>query len=63
MFGAGHTKQCRDNNVNNDGIDLDGCRDVLVEHCRIKSGDDGVCLKSTGDHPYPNNVIRQDQSK
>ena len=33
-------------NVNNDGIDLDGCSDVFIEGCHISSGDDAICLKS-----------------
>jgi polygalacturonase len=32
---------------NNDGFDLDGCRNVLIEKCTIFSGDDGICPKST----------------
>ncbi len=32
-------------NYNNDGLDIDGCRDVVVRHCRISSGDDGLCFK------------------
>lgn len=31
-----------------DGIDLNGCRHVLVEDCRIVTGDDAVCLKNIG---------------
>lgn len=31
---------------NNDGIDVDSCRNVLVEHCRFDTGDDCVVLKS-----------------
>lgn len=34
-------------NANNDGIDIDSCRNVRVENCRIDSGDDAICLKST----------------
>lgn len=33
---------------NTDGIDLDGCSDVLVENCDIFTGDDAIALKSTG---------------
>ncbi|MDF7809320.1 glycoside hydrolase family 28 protein [Pontiellaceae bacterium B12219] len=36
-----------DNGVNNDGIDLDGCENVLIENCDIQSGDDAICLKSS----------------
>ncbi len=33
---------------NNDGIDIDGCRNVYVRNCRVDSDDDGICLKSNG---------------
>ncbi|SDU05910.1 Glycosyl hydrolases family 28 [Verrucomicrobium sp. GAS474] len=32
---------------NTDGIDLDACRDVLVENCDIFTGDDAIALKNT----------------
>lgn len=32
---------------NGDGVDLDGCREVTIEDCRIISGDDAVSLKTT----------------
>jgi len=35
------------NQPNNDGLDLDGCENVLIENCDIKSGDDAICLKSS----------------
>jgi polygalacturonase len=31
---------------NNDGIDVDSCRNVLIEHCRFNTEDDCVVLKS-----------------
>lgn len=34
-------------NPNNDGLDLDGCEDVLIENCSLRTGDDAVCCKST----------------
>ena len=34
-------------NKNNDGIDIDGCYDVVINECIIDSDDDGICLKST----------------
>jgi len=37
----------RNNGSNNDGLDIDGCEDVLIENCDISSGDDGICLKSS----------------
>lgn len=41
------TIRFRNNNYNNDGLDLDGCEDVLIENCDIDSGDDAICLKSS----------------
>jgi polygalacturonase len=32
---------------NNDGLDIDGCRDVTVSDCMFDSDDDALCLKST----------------
>lgn len=34
-------------NYNNDGIDIDGCHDVIISDCIVDSDDDGICLKST----------------
>ena len=36
-------------NLNNDGVDIDGCRDVRVSDCFIDSTDDALCLKSEGE--------------
>ena len=33
-------------NFNGDGIDVDSCQDVLIEHCNIDTGDDAISLKS-----------------
>jgi polygalacturonase len=33
---------------NNDGIDIDGCRNVYVRKCSVDSDDDAICLKSNG---------------
>jgi hypothetical protein len=33
-------------NYNNDGIDIDSCRDVSVSQCHIDCQDDAICLKS-----------------
>lgn len=44
---TGVTVRMRNNHSNNDGLDIDGCVDVLIENCDIESGDDGICLKSS----------------
>jgi hypothetical protein len=31
---------------NNDGVDVDSCRNVVIEHCEFNTGDDSVVLKS-----------------
>lgn len=35
-------------NRNNDGIDIDGCRRLVLTNSIFDSGDDAICLKSTG---------------
>jgi polygalacturonase len=50
--------ESQNNNVNNDGIDLDGCSDVLIEDSTIHSGDDAICPKSTTLQPCSNIVVR-----
>jgi hypothetical protein len=42
---------------NNDGVDIDGCRDFIVSECFIDSDDDALCLKSTSDRPCENILI------
>jgi polygalacturonase len=34
-------------NHNNDGIDIDSCRRVVISNCNIESGDDAIVFKST----------------
>jgi polygalacturonase len=41
----------------NDGMDIDGCRDVVITGCMIRSGDDAICLKSTSGRPCENVTI------
>ena len=41
------TLQMRGNNSNNDGFDIDGCENVLLENSEIHSHDDAICLKSS----------------
>lgn len=38
-------------NYNNDGLDIDGCRDVIVRRCDIISGDDALCFKGASEMP------------
>ena len=35
-------------NYNNDGMDIDSCRNVVIRHCRVTSGDDALCFKGAG---------------
>jgi polygalacturonase len=44
--------------VNNDGIDLDSCQDARITDCDIDSGDDALCLKSTGSIPTRNVIAK-----
>ena len=54
---TGVTVRFLNNGQNNDGLDLDGCEDVLIENCDIQSGDDAICLKSSL-NPCRNIVVR-----
>ena len=45
------------NNFNNDGLDLDGCRNVTVSDFISDSDDDGITLKSTSPKPCENITI------
>lgn len=42
---------------NNDGIDIDGCRNVYVRNSRFDSDDDAICLKSNGPSACENVLI------
>jgi hypothetical protein len=44
-------------NANNDGIDIDSCRRVVVTGCNVDSGDDAIVLKSTSARPCTDVVI------
>jgi len=44
-------------NPNNDGLDIDGCRDVIISDCLLDSDDDALCLKSTLERPCENVVV------
>ena len=43
---------------NNDGIDIDGCRNVFISDSDISSGDDAICPKSSHGHPCENIFVR-----
>jgi polygalacturonase len=36
---------------NGDGIDISACRNVVLFHCTVNAGDDGICMKSSGARP------------
>jgi len=44
-------------NRNNDGIDIDGCRRVVLSNSTFDSSDDAICLKSTGTAPCEDVII------
>lgn len=43
---------------NNDGLDVDSCRNVVIENCRVDSDDDAIVLKSLSREPCRDVVIR-----
>ncbi|WP_083730541.1 glycoside hydrolase family 28 protein [[Flexibacter] sp. ATCC 35208] len=34
---------------NGDGIDISACKGVIIYHTTVNAGDDGICMKSSGD--------------
>lgn len=44
-------------NRNNDGIDIDGCRKVILSNSIFDTDDDAICLKSTGPAPCEDILI------
>lgn len=44
-------------NRNNDGIDIDGCRNFVLSHSIFDTDDDAITLKSTGKAPTENVTI------
>lgn len=53
----GITVDSRRDFVNNDGIDIDGCKNVRITNSKFISGDDAIVLKSTLDQPCRNIVV------
>ncbi|MBE2215593.1 MAG: glycoside hydrolase family 28 protein [Opitutaceae bacterium] len=52
--------------INNDGVDIESCSDVLIEDCELRCGDDCIALKSGRDQdgwrlgrPTENVVLRR----
>ena len=44
-------------NFNNDGIDIDGCRKVIVRNSHVQSGDDALCFKGCAQTPTEDVLI------
>jgi polygalacturonase len=44
-------------NYNNDGIDIDSCKDVSVAQCNFDCQDDAICLKSHTPFPSENIMV------
>ena len=44
-------------NFNNDGLDPDGCTNVIVRNCYINSEDDALCLKGASGKPTMNILL------
>jgi hypothetical protein len=44
-------------NLNNDGMDIDGCHDVIVSDCFVDSSDDGICLKAESNRSCEDVVV------
>jgi hypothetical protein len=42
-----HITSSLERGVNSDGLDIDGCKRVLISDCIIRTGDDAICLKTT----------------
>jgi hypothetical protein len=44
-------------NHNNDGLDIDGCRRVIVRNCFISAEDDALCFKGASQRPLDNILV------
>lgn len=45
---------------NNDGLDIQDCKNVIVSNCTINSADDGICIKSQSSDYYCDNILISD---
>ncbi|MEO8405854.1 MAG: glycosyl hydrolase family 28 protein [Chitinophagaceae bacterium] len=41
----------------NDGMDIDGCQDVVIKNCDVISGDDAICFKTTSSKMGCKNIV------
>lgn len=48
-------------NWNNDGFDIDGCRNVIMRNCSAISVDDGLCFKGTGLRDMENVLVEDSE--
>jgi hypothetical protein len=46
-------------NWNNDGLDIDGCRNVIVRDCFLNSEDDALCFKGASLKPTENVLVER----
>ena len=46
-------------NYNNDGIDIDGCRQVVIRNCNVSSGDDALCFKGASQRETANILVEK----
>lgn len=44
-------------NYNNDGLDIDGCRNIIIRNCFINAEDDALCFKGAGNRLTENILI------
>ncbi len=43
--------------AHNDGMDIDGCQDVIIKDCDVESGDDALCFKTTSSKMACKNIV------
>ena len=48
-------------NFNNDGVDIDGCRRVIVRNCWINAEDDALCFKGASQRPMDEVLVENCQ--